>query len=119
MSCIPCITTNQGTVKIIERCGAFNMIARPGLVVVTPCFDCISGTVSMRLQQMEVSCETKTKDNVFVSLKVAVQFQVKSDDESIKAAHYRLTNARSQVRCGSGTPAGRARAVGPLVMRHR
>jgi len=97
MSCIPCITTSQGTVRIIERCGAFSMIARPGLTIITPCCDCVSGTVSMRLQQMEVSCETKTKDNVFVSIKVAIQFQVKADDDSIQAAHYRLTNARSQI----------------------
>ena len=102
MSCLPCITTSQGTVKIIERCGAFSQIARPGLSILVPCVDCVSGTVSMRLQQMEVMCETKTKDNVFVSIKVAVQFQVKSDDEAINAAHYRLTNARSQV--GAAAP---------------
>ncbi|KAL3903954.1 MAG: hypothetical protein SGPRY_011472, partial [Prymnesium sp.] len=83
-------------VKIIERCGAFHGIARPGLSFIVPCCDCVSGSVSMRLQQMEVSCETKTKDNVFVSIKVAVQFQVKQDDDSINAAHYRLTNARQQ-----------------------
>merc|ERR1719478_310222 len=46
----------------------------------------------MRLQQMEVSCETKTKDNVFVLIRVAVQYQVNDDEESIKNAHYRLTN---------------------------
>jgi len=97
MSCIPFIVTNQGTVKIIERCGAFTGIAQPGCSFVIPCLDCVAGTVSMRLQQMEVACETKTKDNVFVSIKVAVQFQVKCDDESIKASHYRLTNARQQV----------------------
>jgi len=97
MSCLPCITTSQGTVKIIERCGAFTHVARPGLSIIVPCVDCVSGTVSMRLQQMEVMCETKTKDNVFVSIKVAVQFQVKADDEAINAAHYRLTNARSQI----------------------
>jgi len=84
-------------VKIIETFGAFKVIARPGLTCITPCVDCVSGTVSMRLQQMEVSCETKTKDNVFVTLKVAVQFQVKHNDEAIQAAHYRLTNARSQI----------------------
>lgn len=96
MSCLPFIVTSQASVKIIERCGAFHGIARPGLSFVVPCCDCVSGSVSMRLQQMEVSCETKTKDNVFVSIKVAVQFQVKQDDDSINAAHYRLTNARQQ-----------------------
>eukprot|EP00966_Prymnesium_polylepis_P275086 6356310-Prymnesium_polylepis.1 len=55
---------------------------------------------------MEVMCETKTKDNVFVSIKVAVQFQVKADDEAINAAHYRLTNARSQV--GAASPCTRS-----------
>merc|ERR1719410_3307308 len=48
----------------------------------------------MRLQQMEVSCETKTKDNVFVLIRVAVQYQVNDDEESIKNAHYRLTNPK-------------------------
>merc|ERR1719163_1074470 len=51
----------------------------------------------MRLQQMEVSCETKTKDNVFVMLKVAVQYLINKDEESIKNAHYRLTNPKQQI----------------------
>ena len=51
----------------------------------------------MRLQQMEVTCETKTKDNVFVLIKVAVQYQVNDDEESIKNAHYRLTNPAQQI----------------------
>merc|ERR1719198_605404 len=51
----------------------------------------------MRLQQMEVSCETKTKDNVFVIIRVAVQYQVKSDQEAIENAHYRLTNPKQQI----------------------
>merc|ERR1719487_2429472 len=51
----------------------------------------------MRLQQMEVTCETKTKDNVFVLIRVAVQYQVNDDEESIKNAHYRLTNPKQQI----------------------
>merc|ERR1719460_3341160 len=46
----------------------------------------------MRLQQMEVSCETKTKDNVFVLIRVAVQYQVNDDGEYIKSE---LTSAMS------------------------
>jgi len=91
------MTTSQGTVKIVERCGAFQKIARPGLTCMLPLLDCMSGIVSLRLQQMEVKCETKTKDNVFVTINVAVQFQVKSEDDAIYAAHYRLTDARSQI----------------------
>merc|ERR1719326_16528 len=60
----------------------------------------------MRLQQMEVSCETKTKDNVFVIIRVAVQYQVKSDQEAIENAHYRLTNPKQQIEsCAPACPA--------------
>lgn len=59
-----CFATSSGTVKIIERFGAFQAIARPGCNVKMPCIDCVSGVISMRLQQMEISCDTKTKDNV-------------------------------------------------------
>ena len=100
MSCgiIPCVTVNTGTVTLIEQFGKFTKIARPGLNVVIPCFcEFPAATVSMRLQQMEVSCETKTKDNVFVVIKVAVQYQVNEDEESIKNAHYRLTNPKQQI----------------------
>jgi len=62
-----------------------------------PCIDCISGVISMRLQQMEVSCDTKSKDNVFLTIRVAIQYQVIAEDQSIKDAHYRLTNPRTQI----------------------
>lgn len=62
--CIPCITVNTGTVQLVEKFGRFDRIANPGLNIVMPCLcEFPSATVSMRLQQMEVSCETKTKDN--------------------------------------------------------
>merc|ERR550514_750784 len=51
----------------------------------------------MRLQQIEVSCETKTKDNVFTHMKVSIQFQIVKDDAAIYNSHYRLTNPRSQI----------------------
>jgi regulator of protease activity HflC (stomatin/prohibitin superfamily) len=89
---------NTGTVTLIEQFGKFTKIAQPGLNVVIPCFcEFPAATVSMRLQQMEVSCETKTKDNVFVLIRVAVQYQVNDDEESIKNAHYRLTNPKQQI----------------------
>merc|ERR1719389_952519 len=51
----------------------------------------------MRLQQMEVGCETKSKDNVFLTLRVSVQYQVIDEEDKIKDAHYRLTNPRVQI----------------------
>jgi len=51
----------------------------------------------MRLQQMQVQCETKTKDNVFVTIKVAVQYSINPDQQSVEKAQYRLTNAKGQI----------------------
>lgn len=86
-------------VQIVERFGKFDRVANPGLnwVCPVPCFYGVAGTISMRLQQMEVACETKSKDNVFVVIKVAIQYQVVSDEKSIVDAHYRLTNPRQQI----------------------
>jgi len=96
--CLPCATVSTGTVGLIERFGRFERIAEPGLNFLVPCVcECLPATVSMRLQQMEVTCETKTKDNVFVNMKIAVQYQVKDDTESVKNAHYRLTNPAQQI----------------------
>jgi regulator of protease activity HflC (stomatin/prohibitin superfamily) len=55
--------------QILERCGAFTGILQPGLNFIVPCIDVPSNPISMRLQQIEVSCETKTKDNVFTQMK--------------------------------------------------
>ena len=82
---------------MIESCGKFDHIARPGLEFMTPCVQTVSGTISMRLQQMEVSCETKTKDNVFLTMRVSIQYQVIQEDAKIVDAHYRLTNPRVQI----------------------
>merc|ERR550514_1053716 len=51
----------------------------------------------MRLQQIEISCETKTKDNVFTQMKVSIQFQIVQQNKSIYDAYYRLTNPRKQI----------------------
>merc|ERR1719267_416901 len=61
------------------------------------CIDVPSNPISMRLQQIEVSCETKTKDNVFTQMKVSIQFQIVSNDKSIYDSFYRLTNPRKQI----------------------
>jgi len=92
-----CFSVSSGTVKMVERFGAFKNIARPGCNTKVPCIDCISGTISMRLQQMEVSCDTKSKDNVFLTIRVAIQYSVIAEDKAINDAHYRLTNPRTQI----------------------
>jgi len=82
---------------MVESCGKFEKIAKPGLTCLIPCVQNVSGTVSMRLQQMEVSCETKSKDNVFLTLKVSIQYSVIDEPDKIHASHYRLTNPRVQI----------------------
>merc|ERR1711865_36787 len=55
----------------------------------------IAGRLSIRIQQLDVICETKTKDNVFVQVQVAVQFRVVTD--RAYDAFYRLTDPRGQI----------------------
>ena len=55
---------------MVERCGAFKYIMQPGLSFVICCVDEASNHVSMRLQQIKVTCETKTKDNVFTNIDI-------------------------------------------------
>ena len=49
----------------------------------------------MRIQQLSINCETKTKDNVFINVSVAVQYRVLVD--GAYAAYYRLSDPRGQI----------------------
>jgi len=96
--CLGLVIINQSEVGTVEQCGSYKYAAMPGPHCVIPCLcQFISGKLSMRLQQIEIACETKTKDNVFVNIKVAVQYQINNDEDSIKAAKYRLSNAKQQI----------------------
>jgi len=96
MACC-CVVTSTGNRKMVESCGKFHHVALPGCEFLMPCVQAVSGTISMRLQQMEVTCETKSKDNVFLTMRVSVQYQVINDESKIIDAHYRLTNPRMQI----------------------
>ena len=66
----------QQTSVIIERFGKFNSYRNAGINFKLPLIDKIAGKVNLKIQQLDVMIETKTKDNVFVHLKVSVQYQV-------------------------------------------
>jgi len=84
------------SVSIIEQWGAFKRLASPGLLILNcPCGESVRGNISLRVQQLDVRCETKTQDNVFVTLTCSVQFQV--DNGHIYDAFYRLTNPHQQI----------------------
>ena len=63
--CLACVRTN--TVALVERCGKFQAIKGPGCQCLVWPVDSIVGRVSLRVRQLDVNCETKTKDNVFVN----------------------------------------------------
>ena len=69
-------TVKQQTAVVIERFGKFLSIRQSGLHFKIPLIDRIAGRMSLKIQQLDVLIETKTKDDVFVKLKVSVQFKV-------------------------------------------
>ncbi|HEX4157145.1 MAG TPA: SPFH domain-containing protein [Rhizomicrobium sp.] len=88
-------TVEQQSRAIIERFGRFIGTASPGLNVKLPFIDVVAQRVSLRVQQLPVEVETKTLDNVFVKLFVAVQYRVIEGKEA--DAYYKLQNARDQI----------------------
>jgi regulator of protease activity HflC (stomatin/prohibitin superfamily) len=80
---------------MIERFGKFNRIAYPGLHFKIPFIERISGKLNMRIRQLDVPVETKTEDNVFVSVSISVQFFVLNKKEY--DAFYKLENAEKQI----------------------
>ena len=78
-----------------EDLGQFKRLLDPGFHFLTWPLQSVVGTLSLRIQQLDVYCETKTKDNVFVQVAVAVQYRVLA--ESAYEAYYRLTDPRTQI----------------------
>src|SRR3970282_2636710 len=81
-------TVKQQTSVVFERFGKFLSIRQSGLQLKIPLIDRIAGRVNLKIQQLDVIIETKTKDNVFVKLKVSVQFMVIK--ETVYDAFYKL-----------------------------
>jgi hypothetical protein len=77
---------------VVERFGKFKKVARPGLNTKVPFIETTSKPVSLRVQQLEVNIESKTKDNVFVTVPVAVQYVVEEDN--VADAYYKSGELR-------------------------
>jgi|TARA_B110000114_G_scaffold180416_1_gene216205 regulator of protease activity HflC (stomatin/prohibitin superfamily) len=88
-------TVKQQTAAIIERFGKFHSIRQSGLHLKIPLVDRISGRLSLKIQQLDVLIETKTLDDVFVRLKVSVQFKVIR--EKVYDAFYKLDYPHDQI----------------------
>ena len=85
----------QQTSAVVERFGKFIAIRKPGLHFKIPLIDKISGRVSLRILQLDVIVETKTKDDVFVKLKVSVQYKILPNN--IYDAFYKLDFPQDQI----------------------
>jgi len=85
----------QQYVGIVERFGKFKKLSSPGLRVKIPLVDNVVHKINMRIRQLDVPVETKTKDNVFVKTQVSVQFHVLEND--VYTAFYKLNNPESQI----------------------
>jgi regulator of protease activity HflC (stomatin/prohibitin superfamily) len=85
----------QKTAAIVERFGKFHSIRHSGLKIKIPLVDKISGRLSLKIQQLDVIIETKTLDDVFVRLKVSVQYRVIRD--KVYDAFYQLDYPHEQI----------------------
>ena len=87
----------QTQAVIIERLGKFHKVSKAGFHLKIPLIDSISGNLNLRVRELPVEVETKTKDDVFVRIVVSVQFFVIASEDGIKASFYELNNPEQQI----------------------
>ncbi len=85
----------QQQIAVVERFGKFQSQRGPGFQLRIPIVDQVAGRVNLRIQQLDVLVETKTKDDVFVKMKVSVQFLVLPD--KVYEAFYKLQRPQDQI----------------------
>jgi len=85
----------QQSAAVVERFGKFVSIRHSGLQIKIPIIDRVAGRLSLRIQQLDVVVETKTKDDVFVKIKVSVQYKVIKD--KVYDAFYKLDYPQDQI----------------------
>ena len=88
-------TVRQQTAVSIERFGKFESIRHSGLQMKIPIIDKVAARISLKIQQLDVIVETKTLDDVFVKIKVSVQFVVIK--EKVYDAIYKLEYPHDQI----------------------
>ncbi|UJF30021.1 SPFH domain-containing protein [Kaistella sp. 97-N-M2] len=88
-------TVKQATAAIVERLGKFHIVRQSGLHLKIPFIDQVAKRMNLRIQQLDVIIDTKTLDNVFVRMKVSVQYQVIFSQ--VADAFYRLENPENQI----------------------
>lgn len=89
-------TVQTARAVIVTRFGKFLRVAEAGLNWKVPYIDAVAGTLSLRVSQINLTMETKTKDNVFVTIPISVQNRVRS--EKVYDAFYKLTDPAAQIK---------------------
>ncbi len=89
-------TVSTAQVAVITRFGKFLRVAEPGLNWKYPYIDSVAGMVSLRVNQITLTMETKTKDNVFVTIPISVQNRVRP--EKVYDAYYKLSDPVAQIK---------------------
>jgi len=90
------VSVVRSSIGIVEKWGRFTNTATPGLHFLNPCCgESMAGTISLRIQELDIRCETKTLDNVFVTISISVQYHVVTDN--VYDAYYKLTNPKQQI----------------------
>jgi regulator of protease activity HflC (stomatin/prohibitin superfamily) len=89
-------TVATAQVAIITRFGKFLRVAEAGLNWKTPFFDSVAAVMSLRVNQITLTVETKTKDNVFVTIPISVQNRVRP--EKVFDAYYKLADPTAQIK---------------------
>jgi regulator of protease activity HflC (stomatin/prohibitin superfamily) len=90
-------TVEQQERAIVERFGKFVRVAGPGLNSKTPFVERVAGKMSLQVEQLNADIETKTKDNVFVHVQLAVQYKVGADQQQVQDAYYKLEDPEVQM----------------------
>lgn len=80
---------------VVERFGKFQGILQPGIHILIPLLDKMTGKVNLKVQQLDVHIETKTRDNVFVKLQASVHVQIMKD--KVREAFYELDDPYGQI----------------------
>lgn len=93
--CCCCYCIRQTEIGIVEQFGQFKDLKPAGLACVLWPIQDVAARLSLRIQQLDVNCETKTKDNVFVNVVISVQFSIIAAEAF--NAHYKLTDPYSQI----------------------
>ena len=94
--CCCCLCVSERELAIVNQCGRYESIRTPGFSCLNCCCgSTLGGIVSLRVRQLNVSAETKTVDNVFVTLRISVQYQI--SEENAYEAFYRMAQPERQI----------------------